>query len=180
MPIMAKYIVKHTCGHESILQLYGKEKDRRWRIENETTKICWDCQKTQQKQDAENAAEKNGYPELIGSEKQIAWAMTIRAKYLQKHGDIPPLLEKTSAKWWIDNRDVDYEIIKIVNDYEKTQKMNESKNAFLSLTKSEIFKKIHAMTKKMMAKFSDIINYRAQFAINLRAFYAERKLLAAA
>ena len=85
---------------------------------------CWKKRKDAERQ-AENAAakesaEKQGWPALTGSEKQVAWANSIREKSISKwrsmlKGDaaaafeefLPWLLTtRSSAVWWIDHRDV--------------------------------------------------------------------------
>lgn len=79
---MAKYTVTRACGHEETVALFGKVKDREWRIENvEAMKLCYDCyQAEREKENAKAAADavEIGLPELTGSEKQIGWAGTIR------------------------------------------------------------------------------------------------------
>lgn len=77
---MAKYTIQHKCGHESVAQLYGKQKDREWQIEKLQEENCLECQNSK-------AAEKNaeaGLPELQGSEKQVAWAESIRAQLIRQ------------------------------------------------------------------------------------------------
>lgn len=82
---MAKYQITRSCGHEEEVNICGPGKDRDRKAEWEGRKLCRDCYKA--KMDAERAeasakaAESNkGLPALEGSEKQIAWAETIRAK----------------------------------------------------------------------------------------------------
>ncbi len=80
---MAKYmVICETCGKEFLVYLDGKIKDREWKLENWTW-VCEECkeagfQRKNQAAAAENA--KEGLPPLKGSEKQIAWAETIRAE----------------------------------------------------------------------------------------------------
>ena len=73
---------------------------------------------------AENAAEQ-GWPELTGTEKQVAWANTIRMneitqiKKLYKRGEMDEAIdfilgEKTTASWWIDNQNA---VSSLVRDY---------------------------------------------------------------
>lgn len=50
--------------------------------------------------DEANAA---GLPELSGTERQVAWALKIRAELLRRNPDDPRLKRKT-AKFWIENR----------------------------------------------------------------------------
>ena len=175
---MAKYQVKHKCGHEVTTELFGKQTDRNWKLEKMANEICWECEKNERNVAAIESAKENNLPKLQGSEKQIAWAMSIRAEKLEKHGNIPALIEKTGAKWWIDNRNGSEEIRKIVDEYENMKQTKERsskiKNAFEKMTKSEIFKRVHAFTKKMLAGLTGI-SYHVQFAINLKWFYAEIK-----
>lgn len=147
---MAKYEVKMSCGHVETVQLFGKMDDRYKKIEwLEKNGVCTECQKAQKAQEhaeatakaAEKASAEN-LPELTGSEKQINWALTIRA---EKLAQVDTMLEKISAacngdeekialakiqsqaiknvlvsytdsKFWIDNRDYPLkEIIKVNN-----------------------------------------------------------------
>jgi hypothetical protein len=86
---MAKYNVTYACGHSDTIQLYGKCRDREWKLSREEEKLCPDCYRAKieadrQKQNAE-AAEANqaaGLPTLEGTEKQIAWAETLRNNFL--------------------------------------------------------------------------------------------------
>ena len=53
-----------------------------------------------------------GLPVLTGTDRQINWASTIRAKRLAaitalcKVADYHACLQVTEAKWWIDHRDI--------------------------------------------------------------------------
>jgi hypothetical protein len=126
---MAKYHVTHTCGHEVEHALFGPYEGRRRRIEELTGNPCPDCQETKRteataaaNEAAAKAASEAGLPELLGSEKQIAWAETIRMKVIaeaeaaiartattpERKAQVAPLLAKLKAqdqaRWWIDNR----------------------------------------------------------------------------
>lgn len=87
---------------------------------------CWGKQKDAENAAAAAAAEKNGWPELMGSEKQIAWANAIRKncvdaiekKRLTKSGRIVLeflLHKRISAEEWIEERS--HEPIDIYRDY---------------------------------------------------------------
>lgn len=137
---MAKYLITHSCGCDQTIQLYGKTSDREWRIQKEEQKLCPECyakaQQEERKQAGEQAAQLNfqmGCRPLEGSDKQVAWAETIRFTRLDAlqqlitdtavrvdSQSVPaamiPVLEcmretfawasgLTSAKWWIDHRD---------------------------------------------------------------------------
>jgi uncharacterized iron-regulated membrane protein len=86
---MANYSVTHTCGHTAEHNLVGPGKQRDSKIAWLRRQPCWACHKAAEKvaRDAANvqASAANlaaGLPALIGSEKQIAWAESIRAKAL--------------------------------------------------------------------------------------------------
>lgn len=134
-----KYYGMYACGHEDAVDIYGPGKDREWKREKEFSRPCPECRKKarQRERDEANkiaaeAAAKMGLPDLIGSEKQVAWAITIRNDFinsvnelLQKNPDRKITVaeskiidindwghafdslvsEKTTAKFWIDNRE---------------------------------------------------------------------------
>lgn len=132
---MAKYTVTYVCGHEDTIQLYGPHKDREWRLAREEEKLCPDCYQKQleeerkkQNEEAAKANQEAGLPPLEGTEKQIAWAETIRKQIIEsveknifgrmdseKIKEHPETYERfsksfeslkrhTDASWWIDNR----------------------------------------------------------------------------
>lgn len=139
---MAKHTVTHACGHEQEHQLYGphKERDRKlaW-LEGTPCTACFHAQRDQQRAaTSAAAAEQNqraGLVPLQGSEKQVAWAESIRAPIVallaefeaalafdpalsdaarEELGDacvlvIDEIRGQESAKWWIDvGRDLDF------------------------------------------------------------------------
>lgn len=86
-----KYTVKFACGHEAVVELFGKSSDREWKLQRLAEGLCPDCYRAQQEAERKAASEaaaeeakKQGFSELNGSEKQIAWAETIRAKFMSK------------------------------------------------------------------------------------------------
>lgn len=83
---MAKYNVDHTCGHQEEYQLYGKHTERDRKLAWLATQPCNECRKAATAAATAKAAEAirasgavDGLPTLEGSEKQVAWAETIRA-----------------------------------------------------------------------------------------------------
>lgn len=113
---MAKYTVTYKCGCTEDIQLYGKYTDREKKIAYYNTIECPHCRAAQ----AQGEAEKCGMPILKGTEKQIAWALDIRAnaiKYAEelrkmtREGSeeiVNKLLTKLFAEdkgsFWIENR----------------------------------------------------------------------------
>lgn len=86
-----KYTVTFSCGHTAEVELFGKSSDREWKLQKMAEGLCPDCYKAQKEAERKAASEaaaeeakKQGFAELKGSEKQIAWAETIRAKFMSK------------------------------------------------------------------------------------------------
>ena len=130
-----KTYVTFACGHEETVQLYGgaAERDRKTEWMSRACK-CSACKAADR--DAENAkaaeaAADAGRPALVGSEKQIAWANTIRekmiAELLKYRTDVTGvddakgkfdaamvkfLATNTKAGWWIDNRDCASDVVR--------------------------------------------------------------------
>lgn len=82
---MSQYTIVRRCGHTETIQIYGKVADRQGKADWEATRLCAECYKAEQaaQRAAENAAaaesaQAAGLPALAGSEKQIAWAESIR------------------------------------------------------------------------------------------------------
>ena len=125
---MAHYDVNHSCGHTQVVELFGKTSARYEKIEYLERGVCPDCyremkqeEREQENERAAKLAKSLGFSQLEGSEKQIAWANSIRQKVYedicQSDTEHPvygyslvaeAISLETTAKWWIDNRGVDY------------------------------------------------------------------------
>jgi len=84
---MARYTVLcDTCGQEMDFHTWGgNSRDRQWRADHWSHE-CSECKQKRVALENEKNAEKNramGLPTLVGSEKQIAWAETIRAGFIK-------------------------------------------------------------------------------------------------
>ncbi len=87
---MAKYDVTFSCGHTELINLIGKVKDRERKIEyfenHGLCSECWEAERTrqfeEQNQKAAEEAKEYGLPDLSGTEKQVAWATTIRQEFV--------------------------------------------------------------------------------------------------
>lgn len=80
---MAKYDVKHACGHTREYQLFGKNSERERKIEWLATQDCPDCRAAAEARRRDETIAGTIFEpvvnvELTGSEKQIAWAKSIR------------------------------------------------------------------------------------------------------
>lgn len=118
---MAKYTINHTCGHQVTIHFFGKYEDRERRIAYLETCECEKCRRSKSNAAAAAAKDARGLTDLTGSEKQVAWANSIReaaykcldtlsqfANNEQAKQMISNWKQKmdaqTQAKWWIDNR----------------------------------------------------------------------------
>lgn len=72
---MAQYRVTHDCGHEVTHRLYGRYEDRYNKAKWLETQPCPSCAADELAQEASDS----GWPILDGSEKQVRWALKIRA-----------------------------------------------------------------------------------------------------
>jgi len=147
---MAKYSVTYSCGHEGEVQLYGKGSERERKLEWLAEQDCPTCEKAAR--EARNAkanaaaAQANasaGLPALQGSDKQIAWAETIRAQFIpglqakraevqskatdenaalvtQAVDMIQSIIDEQSASYWIDSRDLEKAEVLIMRKMRKS------------------------------------------------------------
>lgn len=86
---MAKYDVKFSCGHEETIVLFGKETERKRKIEwFERNGICSKCYKECLDEEANYIKEEcnaYGLTITIGTEKQIKVAYKIALKYFKNY-----------------------------------------------------------------------------------------------
>jgi len=83
---MAKYKIEHICGHSEDTQIYGPTRERQGKADWLASRDCAECyarKLQQQRAEASTQAAAQsaaaGLPALTGSDKQIAWAESIRA-----------------------------------------------------------------------------------------------------
>ena len=133
--------VKYSCGHEGLLYVSGNSADKQEKIEwAERDGICPACYTQMKREEREEArkeeAQKNGFPELSGSEKQINWANEIRSRFFRDltnaiqgvkindkiQAQIDESMEMfrnvNEARFWIDNRENAVSFLKMLNAYE--------------------------------------------------------------
>lgn len=85
------YYGTYSCGHEGRVNLTGPGKYREYRMKAEFEKLCPECyEKEVEKRREENTAKAKEeaaemeLPALEGTEKQVAWAYTLRSEILHK------------------------------------------------------------------------------------------------
>lgn len=88
---MAWYDGTYSCGHEGTVSITGPSKDRQRKADYRFSGLCPECYKKQLEKEKEEKnveaarkSEEMDLPELSGTEKQVAWANTLRVKQLEK------------------------------------------------------------------------------------------------
>lgn len=118
----------HSCGHRETTQLYGSREARERREKWLDSQPCRACQNAARTSEATEQARVDTLPALTGTEKQVAWAMSIRAEVIAsidrrlatptaqrnpgeaargRAAAIMAISTQTSASWWIDHRSGD-------------------------------------------------------------------------
>ena len=123
-PSATHWEVINKCGCISVDVTSGSVEDHEKLFHLEADKLFFSCQIQLWNEQALDNASRKGYPELVGSERQVAWALNIRDRV---NLDLPPdhpifsdenlhpyfeaiqalrerLVSITEAVWWIDNR----------------------------------------------------------------------------
>ena len=115
-------LITHACGHEQAHYLTGFASQQERKVRWLQTTTCRPCYIAGKKAEQAEAAHQNDaaiahldLPALVGSERQVGWATTIRAGRLATLVATPVTGETkalryciaiTDAKWWIDHRDL--------------------------------------------------------------------------
>src|SRR5690606_9661536 len=96
---MPKVSVTYACGHEDRVYIYGSSKDREWkkrRIESQMCPECFQKHVQDKNKKSEALAAVLGFRQLEGSEKQVAWANTIRLAW---HEKLQQVTEEDVKRW---------------------------------------------------------------------------------
>jgi len=107
------YTVNYACGHTKDIQLTGPTRERERKIRWLETCDCEECQEKARKAAIEKETGERGLPELEGTEKQVAWAASIRLSQIEpleewadrlrdRAGSLTERLEKAEAPEEID------------------------------------------------------------------------------
>lgn len=86
---MSKYNITYKCGHTATINICGPTKDRDRKAAWYAEQDCPECRRAKENADAAAKAEAADRPELAGSEKQVAWANTIREKAIDSISNKP-------------------------------------------------------------------------------------------
>lgn len=115
------------CGKEFEVKMSGGANDVEWKKKHWTW-LCEECKSKKMNEEMQKAVEQSQemqLPELVGSEKQVQWAMKIRmqaveemkkqfeavedpqTEFLMKLG-FEDMFKEIKASWWIDNRNMGF------------------------------------------------------------------------
>jgi hypothetical protein len=112
-------LITHACGHEQAHYLTGyasqQERKARW-LQTTHCRSCFIAGKKAKQAEAalrdDAAIAHLKLPVLVGSDRQVGWATTIRASRLagllanpESGTGWQTCLTSTDAKWWIDHRE---------------------------------------------------------------------------
>lgn len=88
---MSGYYGIFSCGHEGRVNVIGPQKYRQYKIEQRFSGLCPECYKKYLKEEREKrnlvdaeVAKEMELPELQGTEKQVAWANTLRNAFIER------------------------------------------------------------------------------------------------
>ena len=121
----------YSCGHKGRVNIVGPTKDRQRKADWKFSGLCPECAEKYRREKSEAIKNELELPDLTGSEKQVAWGNEIRNNFYklveerarngfkitingneviiekEKIYEIVDFLmeRKTTAKFWIDNRD---------------------------------------------------------------------------
>jgi len=108
---MAWYYGTFSCGHEGRVDIIGPTKDRQWKADRKFEGLCPECyekkkeeERLKKNKEAAKESEEMELPKLIGSEKQVAWANTLRLDFIKKLENYIEVLRNTQGKT---NKDID-------------------------------------------------------------------------
>ena len=95
---MAKYEGTYACGHDAVVNVIGKMRDRQRKIDYAFSHLCPQCAKKEREQqiveenkNSEVLSKEYGFPELTGSEKkwhgqiQFDWIFIMNLKIIGRH-----------------------------------------------------------------------------------------------
>lgn len=106
----------HACGHPS--KYLAESQAARAMIAQWATEDCYHCQRMARDIAAVQEAQRLGLPDLVGSDKQVSWARTVRdearvmlAAWVDKNSTVSDVAASeallygiTDAGWWIDRK----------------------------------------------------------------------------
>lgn len=143
---MAWYYGAFSCGHEGRVNITGPTKNRQYLADRKFTGMCEECwkehlqaERERKNKEAEKKAKEMELLELEGTEKQIAWANTLRQKLIDKFDSI---LEQTGERIFLRTH--------LEEDYErKVEKLQRIERLLQGAIEKDIQQKIERYENKI-------------------------------
>lgn len=183
---MAKAIAQctcRTCGKTFEVTAFKQNSREARRFEEWAESSITECRECEDKRIAEaraqenaealESARQNGWPELTGSAKQVAWATAIRKKEIEslrarswheKHAPLAAeaidyiIREKTTAAWWIDNQGMP--LLRLIADLVKNPEQMAADQTEAQLA-SEAAAETEAIAEPQERRHDGIVDIRA-------------------
>lgn len=114
---MAWHYGTYKCGCEGRVDIVGRVKDRQWKADRHFDRTCYDCRNKEN----EEKAKEMGLPDLKGSEKQIAWANTLRQKFVSEFSELLKNAEEDLETATSEEKTKYNEIVKTYEDLLQTK-----------------------------------------------------------
>lgn len=123
---MAWYYGTFSCGHEGRVNIIGPTKDRQWKADRKFEGLCEECyekylqeEREKANREAEEKAREMELPELQGSEKQVAWANTLRQELINYFTNVAEDEKsiKVLIRFYREFEDITKEEVLAVRDY---------------------------------------------------------------
>ena len=126
---MAKHTIDHACGHQSVQDITGPVRERPGRQSRMAERNCPDCRNAEQDRANQASAQGNdeaGLTPLTGSQKQVAWAESVRADICRRTEEwIAEMLEK-AVKAGTPQSELEQGEARYRDLYQKVREMNQA------------------------------------------------------
>lgn len=140
---MAKYEGTYACGHDGVVNVIGKMSERQRKADYAFSHLCPKCAKeekerkiAEENKKSKELSEEYGFPNLTGTEKQVAWGNTIRLGFYNEFENdrtAQSIIEnETTASFWLD---LDRFISKqdLLRKYKRTKREKEHRERIISI-----------------------------------------------
>ena len=140
---MAKYEGTYACGHDGVVNVIGKMSERQRKADYAFSHLCSKCAKeekerkiAEENKKSKELSEEYGFPNLTGTEKQVAWGNTIRLGFYNEFENdrtAQSIIEnETTASFWLD---LDRFISKqdFLRKYKRTNREKEHRERIISI-----------------------------------------------
>ncbi|MDU6263741.1 MAG: hypothetical protein E6600_04495 [Anaerocolumna aminovalerica] len=159
---MAWYHGTYECGHEGRVNIIGPTKERGWKKEIAFSRLCPECWQKHAEEERERLnreslekAKEMELPELVGTEKQVAWANTLRQKIIDELSELSENAKRIKELNFIYGFKLTSEEILKIRDYIIDKKVKASD--YIDNRNKHVFEIIECEMKDALKKEEEII-----------------------